>query len=215
MAVLTAVILGRLVLLQGLDGTAYAAAASADRLREDVLAATRGQILDANGNPMAYTLSARKIYADPSLIGDPVAAATILSGMLGAPVNQLVDKLQADNRYQVLAERLEPSLAAQVMNLGIAGIGVEVQPLRIYPAGSVGAQVVGFTGADGSGLAGIEQAYDELLTGTPGTTSYEVGRSGAVIPAGGRTDRPAVPGGSVQLTIDQDVQFHLQQQLYV
>lgn len=213
MALLTAVILGRLVLLQGLDGTAYAAAASADRLREDVLAATRGQILDADGNPLAYTVSARKIYADPSLIVDPVATSTTLAGMLGVPVGELVDKLQADNRYQVLAERLEPALAARVMDLGVAGIGVEVQPMRVYPAGSVGASVVGFTGADGSGLAGIEQAYDELLAGTPGTASYEVGRNGAVIPAGERTDRPAIPGGSVQLTIDQDVQFHLQQQL--
>ena len=213
MALLTAVILGRLVLLQGLDGTAYAAAASADRLREDVLAATRGQILDANGNPLAYTASARKIYADPSLVGDPVRTATTLSGILGAPVNELVDKMQADNRYQVLADRLAPSLAAQVMELDLAGIGVEVQPVRVYPAESVGAAVVGFTGADGSGLAGIEQAYDELLTGTPGTASYEVGRNGAVIPAGERTDQPAIPGGSVQLTIDQDVQFHLQQQL--
>ncbi|MBA3277711.1 MAG: penicillin-binding protein 2 [Geodermatophilaceae bacterium] len=213
MALLTAIILGRLVLLQGLDGTAYAAAASAERLREDVLPATRGQILDANGNPLAYTVSARKIYADPFLISDPVGAATILSGLLTVPVNRLVDKMQADNRYQVLAERLEPSLAAQVMGLGIAGIGVEVQPLRVYPAESVGAQVVGFTGADGSGLAGIEQAFDELLTGTPGTASYEVGRTGAVIPAGVHADRPAVPGGTVRLTIDQDVQFHLQRQL--
>ena len=81
MALLTAVILGRLVLLQGLDGTAYAAAASAERLREDVVAATRGQILDANGNPLAYTISARKIYADPSLVTDPEAAATTLSGI--------------------------------------------------------------------------------------------------------------------------------------
>ncbi|MBA3369399.1 MAG: penicillin-binding protein 2 [Geodermatophilaceae bacterium] len=210
---LTAIILGRLVLVQGLDGTAYAAAASAERLREDVLPATRGQILDANGNPLAYTVSARKIYADPSLISDPVGAATTLSGLLTVPVNELVDKMQADNRYQVLAERLEPSLAAQVMGLRIAGIGVEVQPLRLYPAGEIGAQVVGFTGSDGSGLAGIEQAYDDLLSGTPGTTSYEVGRNGAVIPAGERTDQPAIPGGSVQLTIDQDVQFHLQRQL--
>jgi len=213
MALLTAVILGRLVLLQGLDGTAYAAAASADRLREDVLAATRGQILDANGNPLAYTISARKIYADPSLVADPVRTATTLSAVLGVPVDDLVDKMQADNRYQVLAERLEPSMAARVMELRIEGIGVEVQPMRVYPAGPIGAQVVGFTGADGSGLAGIEQAYDELLTGTPGTASYEVGRNGAVIPAGQRSDQPAVPGGTVKLTIDQDVQFHLQQQL--
>lgn len=212
-ALLTAVILGRLILVQGLDGTAYAAAASADRLREDVLAATRGQILDVNGNPLAYTISARKIYADPSLMNDPVGVATTLSGMLDVPVNVLVDKLQADNRYQVLAERLDPDLAAQVMALDIAGIGVEVQPLRLYPAGSTGAQVVGFTGSDGSGLAGIEQTYDDLLTGTPGTATYEVGRNGAVIPAGERTDLPAVPGGSVRLTIDQDVQFKLQQQL--
>ncbi|MDQ4038742.1 MAG: penicillin-binding protein 2, partial [Actinomycetota bacterium] len=213
MAILTAVILGRLILLQGLDGTAYAAAASADRLREDVLAANRGQILDTNGNLLAYTVSARKIYADPALIADPVGAATILSGVLGVPVNELVDKMQADNRYQILAEQLEPSVAARVMDLDIAGIGVEIQPLRLYPAGSTGAQVVGFTGADGAGLAGIEQTYDEHLTGIPGTASYEVGRNGAVIPAGERTDQPAVPGGSVRLTIDQDVQFRLQQQL--
>lgn len=210
---LTAVILGRLVLVQGLDGTAYAAAASADRLREDVLAATRGQILDVHGNALAYTISARKIYADPSLIEDPVEAATTLSGILGVPVNVLVDKMQANNRYQVLAERLDPTVAADVMDLGIAGIGVEAQPLRLYPAGPIGAQVVGFTGSDGSGLGGIEQAYNDFLTGTPGTASYEVGRNGAVIPAGERTDLPAVPGGSVRLTIDQDVQFELQQQL--
>lgn len=210
---LTAVVLGRLILLQGLDGTAYASAAADDRSRQQEVGAPRGQILDRSGHPLAYSVTANRVFADPQLITDPEGTARTLAGMLGVAASSLVTAMEADNRYQILAEQLDPAVGSRVMDLELPGIGVEDEPMRQYPAGAVGGQVVGLAGTDGGGLAGIEQTFDEVLSGTPGSRTYEVGSNGEVIPAAEASEVTAVPGQTVTLTLEQDIQFRLQQAL--
>lgn len=97
------------------------------------------------------------------------------------------------------------------MALRIDGISGERTTERMYPSGTTAGNVLGFTGTDGYGLAGIEQTYEDVLAGTPGEESYEQGARGQRIPTGKDSRIPAIAGRDVQLTLDRDVQYIAQQ----
>ena len=213
MVALLVVVVGRLVVLQGVDGAAYANAAEQDRLRTYEIAAMRGSVLDAGGHPLAYTVEASKVVADPTIIKDPARTALALTTVLDVPVSDLEAKLRQKGRYVVLAAHVPPETTDRVKKLELAGLSYEDDPVRLYPAGSVGGQVVGFVGRDGAGLAGIEGRYDRELAGTAGTRRVEVGSGGNPIPSGIDETTPAVDGSTVRLTLDRDLQYVTDQRL--
>src|SRR5215213_300142 len=103
MITLLLLVVGRLAVLQGVDGAAYANAAEQDRLRTYPIAALRGAVLDRDGNPFAYTVAASRVVADPKVVKSPGAVARTLTALLDVPVPELTDKLSRDSRYVVLA----------------------------------------------------------------------------------------------------------------
>src|SRR6202041_2821390 len=92
-------------------------------------------------------------------------------------------------------------------------VGAERQALRQYPGGSLAANVVGGIDWDGHGLLGLEDSMDAELAGTDGSVTYDRGSDGVVIPGSYRNQHRAVNGATVQLTIDDDIQFYVQQQV--
>jgi cell division protein FtsI (penicillin-binding protein 3) len=207
------VITGKLWLLQGVDSGEYALAATQDRIRVQDILPLRGPVVDRDGNPLAYTVEASRITADPTLVADPARTALALTTLVDVPVSELTDLLSEDGRYVVLASQVPPETVDAIDELGLAGIFSEDDPVRLYPAGSVAGQVVGFTGREGRGLAGIEQTFDEELAGTPGERRVEVGSGGHPIPSGIDESTPAVDGRTVELTIDSDLQYVTEQRL--
>jgi cell division protein FtsI (penicillin-binding protein 3) len=206
-------VVGKLVVLQGVDGADYANAAEQDRLRTYPIAAIRGQVLDRDGNPLAYTVDASRVVADPAVVDDPERTALALTTLLDVPAQDLTEQLSDDSRYVVLARQVAPDTVDTIDELGLSGIFFEDDPVRLYPAGTVGGQVVGFIGRDGSGLAGIEQTHDSVLAGTPGQRRVEVGSGGHPIPSGIDESTPATDGSDVRLTVDQDLQFVMEERL--
>ena len=213
MVTLLVLVVARLVVLQGVDGAAYANAAEQDRLRTYPVAALRGQVLDRDGNPLAYTVAASRVVADPTVVPDPEKTAQALTGLLDVPAAELTEKLSRDTRYVVLASQVFPETTDAVEALELDGILFEDDPVRLYPAGAVGGQVVGFVGREGAGLAGIESRYEDVLSGTPGQRRVEVGSGGHPIPSGIDESTPATDGSTVTLTLDQDLQFVAQERL--
>jgi cell division protein FtsI (penicillin-binding protein 3) len=210
--VLVAVV-GRLAFVQGVDGAAYANAAEQDRLRTYPIAALRGAVLDRDGNPFAYTVAASRVVADPTLVTHPARTARALSSLLDKPEAELTEKLGQDNRYVVLADKVTPETTDAIDELALPGISFEDDPVRLYPTGAVGGQVVGFVGRDGTGLAGIEHTFQDELAGTPGHRRVEVGSGGNPIPSGIDESTPAVDGDTVKLTLDEDLQYVTEQRL--
>ena len=210
---------GRLVQLQGLDATAYATEASQGRLRTVTLPATRGSITDRHGLPLATTVDAVNVTADQTLVEDPAATAAVLAPVLGLEAVELEVTLTGTDRFVYVAKGVTPEVWRQVTELdlpdteGIPGIFAEQTSRRTYPGGKVAANVVGFVGADGHGLGGLEYALDEVLAGRDGEVTYERGAGGRRIPTGRSGGRPAVAGQDVRLTIDRDIQWVAQQAL--
>ncbi|RBY88931.1 penicillin-binding protein 2 [Blastococcus sp. TBT05-19] len=210
---LLVLVVGRLVVVQGISGSAYASAAEQDRLRDYTIAALRGQVLDRDGNPLAYTVDASRVVADPTVVEDPRRTALALTTLLGVPVPELTEKLSREGRYVVLAPQVPSETSDAVQELELPGIVLEDNPQRLYPAGAVGGQVVGFVGREGEGLAGIERTFEEQLSGTDGQRIVEVGSGGHPIPSGIDESTPATDGHDVTLTLDQDLQFVTDQRL--
>jgi cell division protein FtsI (penicillin-binding protein 3) len=213
MIVMLLAVVGRLAVVQGVDGAAYANAAEQDRLRTYPIAALRGAVLDRDGNPFAYTVAASRVVADPTVVSHPARTAKALSTLLDIPEADLTAKLTQDTRYVVLAGQVSPETTDAVEALELPGISFEDDPVRLYPAGSVGGQVVGFVGRDGAGLAGIEQTFEDELAGTPGHRRVEVGSGGNPIPSGIDESTPATDGDTVKLTLDEDLQYVTDQRL--
>lgn len=216
-SVLLGVVFVRLVWLQGIDSSGYALAASKERLGEVTLHAARGSIVDRNGVPMAYTADAKDIVADPSMVpaGDADTYASMIAPLVGRPEGTIRDLLSQHNRYALLGTALPPATAKQVEDLTLdgkplAGIFSEATLQRLYPGHRTGANIVGLVQANGAGAGGIEQSYDSLLKGTDGSVSYEIDANGNVNPSGVIKRRNALNGGTVQLTIDQDLQYTVQ-----
>lgn len=227
-AVIVLVFVVRLVQVQVVQGPALAADAQAMRLATSVTPAHRGDILDADGAVLATSVDRYTIIADPVAIkdfhgrdrvdaaGKPVqdgalGVAQLLGPVLNVPEAELAAQLIGDSRYVVLAEDVVPRAQRAIAELRLrAYIRTELVSKRTYPAGRVGAGVLGYVNSQQLGMSGIEAAYDDVLSGTAGSQTYERSLDGLRIPTAEQEDTPAVPGGSVCLTLVQDVQWKSQ-----
>ena len=224
MLVLFTVIAGRLVTLQLTDAGEIARRGLRDRLAQEVLFAPRGAIIDRAGHVLAQSIEARYVYADPSLISakDVAPTAEALRTVLGRPVSELVPILSRKTRadgskdlFEYLARGVDIATGEAVKALNLPGIRVVRDERRSAPGHDLAANLIGFTGSDGSGLTGLEAAYDDQLSGVDGQRVFETGHGdlGTQIPGGFEEEKPARPGSSLQLTINRDIQYQIQQLL--
>jgi cell division protein FtsI (penicillin-binding protein 3) len=204
-------IAGKLLELQGLNRSAYSAMAQKQRLHTVTLTAPRGAILDRSGHPLAETIDARDVYADPHEVKDVQRTADRLAPLLGVDSSVLADKLSQKTSFVYLARAVTPALAGTVVDQDLAGIGVLPTTKRVYPDGTLASNIVGFVHSDGDGAAGLEYEYQKILAGKDGRQTFEAGLSGSPIPDGRDVLIKPKPGSSLQLTIDRDLQWKAQQ----
>ena len=209
--IVLSLVAGRLVQLQGLDRTTYTAMAEKQRLHTVALSAPRGEIVDRDGNPLAETVDARDVYADPEKVVDAATEAARLAPLLGVRAGVLQPLLAKKTSFVYLSRQVTPQLAGQVIDLKLPGIGVLPAMKRIYPGGTLASNVVGLANADGDGLAGLEYSFQKTLSGHDGVRTFETGLSGSPIPDGQDVVKPAVPGTGLELTIQRDIQWKAQQ----
>jgi cell division protein FtsI (penicillin-binding protein 3) len=200
----------RLTVLQVSQAADMRARAEQQRVWTVALPAQRGEILDRTGGPLALSIPARDVYADPRYVADPWAAATRLSPELGLRTDDLVEKLTADTTFVYLARQVDLDVAERIAQMELPGIGFLEVSKRSYPAGSLAGQVLGFVDVDGRGIAGLELQYQDLLAGRVGERTQELDPYGRPIVGGVDAERPPVPGSSIETTIDADLQYQAQ-----
>ncbi|MEW6045621.1 MAG: penicillin-binding transpeptidase domain-containing protein [Bacillota bacterium] len=183
------------------------------RLRPLPLDPRRGTIYDRNGNKLAISVSADAVYAVPSEVRDPKRTAQLLSGVLGMPADEIEERLTQKQAAVWIARRLDATTARKVRELRLPGIGLVERPQRVYPNGTLAAQVLGITGIDNQGLEGLEFYYDSHLRGVPGRIEAERDAAGREIPGGISRYIPAQDGHEVVLTIDQVIQYRAEREL--
>jgi cell division protein FtsI (penicillin-binding protein 3) len=207
-------VMARLVVLQVGGHRALAAQGLDQRVHPIDLPAERGAIVDRTGVPLAITLEARDVYADPRYVTDPIGEARKIARILDLRPRQVERRLRTPGATFVYLDRqVDSEVADRLEDLGLPGIGFLEVPKRYYPAGPLAPQVLGFVGVDATGLAGLEFQYEEILAGTPGTRTVELSADGLPIASGIEIVERATPGSTLVTTLDREVQYLAQEAL--
>ncbi|MGW6867408.1 peptidoglycan D,D-transpeptidase FtsI family protein [Streptomyces sp. NPDC054901] len=228
----------RLLQVQAVDASSYSAKASENRFASHTLAAERGEITDRKGVALATSVDAYDITADPKMFtaqeskapDAPEQAAALLAPILGKDAKELTARLKTKNtRYVILARRQTPQVWNQIKDLKrlfadkaaadkknngpganvIAGVFNENSSKRVYPNGALAAGILGYVNAEGKGGGGLESSLDKKLAGKDGELTYAQS-GGRRVPTAGSSEKPAVPGDDIELTIDRDIQWAAQ-----
>ncbi|HWJ45352.1 MAG TPA: penicillin-binding protein 2 [Gaiellaceae bacterium] len=181
--------------------------------RETVaLPAGRGTIYDRTGVELGLGERATTVYANPKQVTNPRAAAVAVERTLGLDADRIYPLLADRTRGFVYVERqADPAQAASLERLKLSGFGFYPEERRTYPQRSVAAQVLGYVGIDGSGLAGLELGFDRNLSGRAGSETIVKDPAGRVIDV--EHQRPEVPGRDVFLTLDHSIQANAEEVL--
>ncbi|CAK0748965.1 cell division protein FtsI (penicillin-binding protein 3) [uncultured Gammaproteobacteria bacterium] len=125
---------------------------------------SRADLVDRNGELLATSLPTASLYADPKLVIDPRESARKLAAALpDLEYAEVLEKLSSGKRFVWIRRNLTPRQHQQVHRLGLPGLMFQDEGRRFYPAGSLTAHVVGYTGIDNNGLAGLEQHFNKRL----------------------------------------------------
>jgi cell division protein FtsI (penicillin-binding protein 3) len=179
--------------------------------------ALRGDILDRNGEVLAYSVDADMIVADPSLVKHPEYTAAALCAALGdcSPADQteFAAKLAAPGKYVQIrqARSVSPEQVARVSALKLSGIALKDEARRFYPRYDLAAHVLGFVGLEGHGQAGVELAYEKSVSGVSGEQWVRVDAKRTRLET--RVTREPVPGATLELTLDMGLQHIAEREL--
>jgi len=195
---------GRTLYLGVVHGATLRRAASDQQLTYETVTAQRGAITDRNGVDLAVSEPAQDISADPYLLKDPLAAAQQLAPLLGDPQASVFTKLTERRGFVYLARALPAKAAEAIQALKLPGVTGAPVMRRVYPRGTLAAQVLGIVGTEGRGLAGLEYSRDALLRGQSGqrrVVSDAIGQPVSITEV-----KPDAPGPSLTLTLDANIQ---------
>ncbi len=203
----------KLVEVQAYQAPTLSLAATDNRTRTAVLTANRGEITDRNGAPLAISVEARNLTADQTKVVDAEETAKQIAEILSLDWEELTTNLIGEKRFVYLAKKITPAQWNEIRSLRLPGIYSEKTTDRIYPANTLAASLIGFVGAEGHGMSGIEYAFEEMLSGENGSMKFEASAGGRQLPQGLHSQVDPVPGVGLRLTIDRDLQYVAEQSL--
>jgi cell division protein FtsI (penicillin-binding protein 3) len=202
---------GRTLYLGALKGEALRKAARNQQVTDEAVPAQRGAITDRNGVDLAVSEPAQDISATPYLVTDPLGTAQRLAPLLGQSQARLLRELSEHSGFVYLARALPAKQAQAVLALKIPGVAGAPVMRRVYPRGTLAAQVLGVVGTEGDGLAGLEYSRNALLHGRAGRRRVVSDALGQPVSI---TDvHPEVPGASLSLTLDANIQQRVEEVL--
>jgi len=231
---LFAVLFFRLWNLQVIDGDKYLAEAQTNRTREYKVIAPRGDILYSDGSVLVDNRTSLALTIETSKLPHDEAQANAELKELGSLVNMPLKKVKRKIREEEDVAPGAPVQLRRDIGHDIVyyleenqrdfpGVKVEQVFVRAYPEGSRAAHLVGSVGevseeelkeqrykglepGDEVGKEGVEDTYDHLLRGVPGTTRVQVDAFGQPTPGGELVSQPPAPGDNLKLAIDPKVQ---------
>jgi cell division protein FtsI (penicillin-binding protein 3) len=207
-----AVLIGRAVYIQ-IIGTDFYQQQGDKRYGHVIeVPASRGRILDRNGQVLATSVPVPSIWAIPKDFAADVQQRKALARLLGMKPAELDTKLEGSRNFAWLKRQVDEPLWAEVKSLGIKGVHQLGEYRRKYPEGESAAHVVGFTNIEEKGQEGIELAFQEALQGRDGSRAVVKDRLGRVVEDGSEQIDP-VNGRDIQLSIDSKVQFFAYQRV--
>ncbi len=210
----------RLAYLQLVKHDYYSSLASSQQLRDTVVSAQRGTIYDTNMNILARSATVWTVALTPRSIPEENydKISTFLSGKLDVPYDTVHSKCEETGYYSIVKRKVDKPVVDEIQEFmkreKVGGITFTEDTKRYYPYGSLASQVLGFVGTDNNGLYGLEAYYESYLAGISGRLLTAVNAQGANVYYEYETETEAEDGYSLVLTIDTEIQKHLEDALY-
>lgn len=220
-AVLTSVLVLRMLQMQLFNYRQYTQKSKNNSYRMQLDMAQRGQILSASGNPISRDAPIYRIYIIPEESDDIEKLVHTVAADLNLrdkTVKNIFKKINKQPKFQpvLVSENTNWATLARLQAKNLAGLHVESGYGRIYELGPAGAQIFGYVGAPNKsvpnapfftmGVTGLEKRFDDDLSGTPGQTVMITNAVGRVTGEDKSQFIPSIPGSDVQTTIDDNIQ---------
>lgn len=232
-----ALLVGRVFYLQVIDNDFWREQALAKWSRTQDLPASRGTILDRDGDILAMDAPAFTVILNPAVIQANGLGNDIVKGLhkiLGKDESELQEMVEAkdskgnyrkgvevryegwkiDQEKKEEVEKFSESLNQKLRDarkVPDSGIGFQREQKRYYPHETLAAHILGYTDRQGNGIGGIEQRYDEELKGTDGFASYKSDKKGVKLPSKDDLYQPAINGKNLVLTTDDTIQYYIEE----
>ena len=200
----------------------YSGLALRNQTRSTAVTADRGTIYDRNLNILAYSENRENVYLDPHELKQSKANLSEIGEFLGSVLEKdpsWITEQAKDlrRRYKQVGSRIPEQTASQIrayiQEHDISGIHLEPTSVRVYPQGTLAAQVIGFTNASNDGTEGIEASYNSFLAGSAGKVITTKGNNEMDMPFSFENFQASQKGADVILTLDATVQACLEKQL--
>ena len=201
-------LLVRAMWIQGPGNAFYEAKAVKGTQRELEMSASRGKILDRNGQVIATSLEAKAVIAYNDTVPKDLSDEKIkqLASLLQMREADVRKRLKDERNQIFLKRQVDPAVAHQIRKLGIPGIGLNNEFRRFYPEGEAMAHVVGFTNVEDRGQEGMELSRENDLAASTGKRRVVVDRLGRIVEDMGVLELPQ-NGKDLKLSIDSKIQY--------
>lgn len=204
-----AVIEARLIHIQTAERERLVQRAEAQKQLVTEVPAERGDIVDRHGRLLAYSVDGDVIAVDPTSVSDPAGTVAAVCEALGdcsaAERERLLERVsRRDVEFAYIRRVASPGEAARVRALDLEGIHFFKESRRYYPNRDLAAHVLGYVGVDNVGLAGVESTYDDQIRGHAGRRLLLKDARRRTF---GRLERPPTAGATLELTLDERLQY--------
>ena len=212
------IIISRLAYLQFVRGDYYKQKAYSQQTKNESINPSRGTIYDSNGEVLAQSISVDSVYLNPGKVvysyGAEVPNNIVAEGLaeiFNLDYTETLNKVSSDKSVVTIAKKVENDKVKELKEwmgeVGItAGINIDEDTKRYYPYGDLASNLLGFCGDDNTGLYGLEQRMDSVLTGTKGKIVTIKSLNGQAISDENEQYIPAENGNNIYLTIDVNIQ---------
>ncbi|MDA8337068.1 MAG: penicillin-binding transpeptidase domain-containing protein [Peptococcaceae bacterium] len=177
------------------------------------LPAQRGSIYDRHHHILVANKPYYSLYAYPNEITDKKAMAIKLSPLIHQTSTAILQHLERNRYYTDLSNNISYKIMKVLQNMHLGGIYLPKKETSFFPQGRLAAQVLGFTGAGEKGIEGLEAEYNRVLAGRSGWETANIDGLGNILPSTARNYVPPRPGDNLVLTIDESIQFRVQEEL--
>lgn len=211
----------RLITLQLFQGEFLQKMASEQQLADTKISAMRGSIYDRNMKPLAQSATVWTVVLEPAYINSQEKRETICKGLseiLEIPIEKLQELSRKNSCYTIIKRKIDSETKNKIVEFKSkhkigSGVRLIEDFKRFYPYGKFAAPLIGFTGADSQGLAGIEAFYEKTLKGEPGRIVTAKNAIGTEMPFDYEQIIPSKPGQSLKLSIDETIQHFMEKNL--
>src|SRR3972149_12287060 len=207
-SLVTVLLLWRVTDLQVLNNEYLKLHGEERSVRVVTIPAHRGTIVDRNHEPLAISTPVASVWAIPREILAAKERLSEISSALAtdpATLQQLLEE-RSSRDFIYLKRQINPQEAEKIRSAGVPGVYLQQEYKRYYPAAEITAHIIGFTNVDDNDQEGLELAYDDWLSGTPGQKRGLQDARGRVV-ADIESIKPVQSGKDLVLSIDQRIQY--------